>query len=161
MYNCLQPPRLQLARLLCPSLSTGAYTNSCPLSQLWHPPILFSVSPFSSCPQSFPASTLNIHWKTNAEAEVPILWPLNWKRQLVGKDPHAGKDRRQKERGWQRVRWLDSITHSMDKNFSKLREIVKDREEWHAAATGLQRITHDSNWKPCCQNQNKKYIQRR
>ena len=37
-----------------------------------------------------------------------------------------------KEKGVQRVRWLDSITDSMDMNVSKLQEIVKDREAWHA-----------------------------
>ena len=43
--------------------------------------------------------TLNIHWKTDAEAEAPILWLPYVKRQLVGKDPDAGKDWRQKEKG--------------------------------------------------------------
>ena len=47
---------LQHARLLCPSLSPRTCSNSCPLSRWCHPTISFSVIPFSSCPQSFPAS---------------------------------------------------------------------------------------------------------
>ena len=47
---------LQPARPPCPSPTTGAYTNSCPLSQWCHPTISSSVVPFSSCLQSFPAS---------------------------------------------------------------------------------------------------------
>ena len=52
----LQPHGLRHARLPCLSLSPGACSNSCPLSQWFHPTISSSVVPFSSCPQSFPAS---------------------------------------------------------------------------------------------------------
>ena len=41
-----------------------------------------------------------------------------------------------RRREWQRIRWLDSITDSMDMNLSKFQEIVKDREAWHAAVHG-------------------------
>ena len=54
--DSLQPHGLQHTRLLCPSPTPRAYPNSCPLSQWCHPIISSSVVPFSSWPQSFPAS---------------------------------------------------------------------------------------------------------
>ena len=56
MSDSLLPHGLQHARLLCPSPSPGACSNSCPLSRWCHPTISSSVVPFSSCLQSFPAS---------------------------------------------------------------------------------------------------------
>ena len=55
MSNSLRPHGLQQARPPCPSPTPGAYSNSCPLSQWYHPTISSSVIPFS-CLQSFPAS---------------------------------------------------------------------------------------------------------
>ena len=55
MSNSWRPHGLQHARLPCPSPTTGACSNSCPLSQWHHPTISSSVAPFSSCYQSFPA----------------------------------------------------------------------------------------------------------
>ena len=54
--SSLRPHELQDARLPCPSLTPGAYSNSCPSSWWCHPTISSSVVPFSSCLQSFPAS---------------------------------------------------------------------------------------------------------
>ena len=47
--------------------------------------------------------------RTDVEAEAPVLWPPDVKSQLIGKDAEAGKDWRQEEKGWQRMRWLDVI----------------------------------------------------
>ena len=56
MSDSLRPQGLQHARLPCPSQSPGVCSNSCPLSEWCHLTISSSVTPFSSCPQSFPAS---------------------------------------------------------------------------------------------------------
>ena len=67
---------------------------------------------------------LNQSWiftgRTEAEAETPILWPPDAKNCLLGKDPDAGKDWRQDEKGTQRIRWLDGIIDLRDISLRKL-----------------------------------------
>ena len=48
-----------------------------------------------------------------------------------------GKIEGKRRSGWQRMRWLDGITDSMDTNMSKFWEIVEDRGDWHAAVNGI------------------------
>ena len=76
--------------------------------------------------------------RTDAEAETPYLGYLVRRADSLGKTLMPGKIEGKRRRGWQRMGWLDSITDPTDMNLSKLREIVKDRETWHAAVMGLQ-----------------------
>ena len=73
-------------------------------------------------------STVNIHWKSDAGAESTIILPPDMKSQLIGKILMLGKSEGKRERRQQKMRWLGSISDSMDMNLSKLRETVKDRE---------------------------------
>ena len=80
-------------------------------------------------------------------AEAPIFWPPDAKSPLIRKDAYAGKDWRQKERGQQRIRWLDGTINSMGMSLSKLWEIVKHGESWSAAVHGIAKSwTWLSDW---------------
>ena len=82
--------------------------------------------------------------RNEVEADAPKLWPPDVKSQTTGKDPDAGKIAGKSRMGWQRMRWLEGITDSMDMDLRKLQE-MEDRGTWRATAHGVTVL--DMTWR--------------
>ena len=81
--------------------------------------------------------------RTDAEAEVPILWPLLRRTDLLEETLMLGKIESKRRKGWQRMRWLDGITDSMDMSLSKLQEWWRTGMPGMLQSVGSQRVGHD------------------
>ena len=98
MSNSLRPHELQPAGLPCPSPTPRVYSNSCPSSRWCHPAISSSVAPFSSCPQSLPAS-----------GSFPMSQLFTWGGQSIGVSALASFLPK-KSQGWSPSEWTGCIS---------------------------------------------------
>ena len=84
--------------------------------------------------------------ETDAKAETPILWPPHAKSWLIGKDPDAGRDWGQEEKGTTEDE-MAGWHHQLDGRVSELRELAMDREAWRAVIHGVAKSwTWLSDW---------------
>ena len=106
------------------------------LASLWDSKEIKQINPKGSQPWIFIRRT---------DAKLQHFGHLMERADLLAKILTLGKFEGKRRRGWQRIKWLGGITDSMDMSFSKLWEIVKDREAWHVHGVTNSR-TRLGNW---------------
>ena len=134
MSDSLQPHEPQHARPPCPSPTPRIYTNSYPLSQWCHPTISFSVVPFSSCPQSFPASrSFQMRWLF-ASGGQSIGVPASTSVLLMNTQDWSSL-------GW--TGWISSQTKGLSRVFSNN---TVQKQQFVSAQTSLWSNSHIHTW---------------
>ena len=132
--NSLRPHELQHTRSPCPSQSPGVYPDSCPSSRWCHPDISSSVVPFSSCPQSLPAS-----------GSFPMSQLFAWGGQNIGVSASASvlpmntQDRSPSE--W--TGWISLQSKGLSRVFSNT---IVQKHQFFGAQLSLQSNSHIHTW---------------
>ena len=124
----LWPRESQPARPPCPSPTPGVYSNSCPLSQWCHPAISSSVVPFSSCPQSLPAS-----------GSLPVSQLFTWGGQRIGVSASASVLPTNTQ-DWSRLGWTGWISSAVQGTLKSLLQHHSSKASifWHSAFLTVQ-----------------------
>ena len=110
--DSLQPHEPQHARLPCPSPTPGVNPNPCPLSRRCHPTILSSIVPFSSCPQSFPASG------SFQMSQLCMRWAKYWNFSFNTGLPMNTQD-------WSPLGWTGSISLQSKDSWETLKSLLQ------------------------------------
>ena len=132
--DSLRPHELQHARSLCPSPTPGVHSNSCPLSQWCHPAISSSGVPFSSCPQSLPASD-----------SFPMSQLFTWGGQNTGVSALASFLPK-KSQGWSPSEWTGWISlepKGLSRVFSNT---TVQKHQFFSAQLSSQSNSHIHTW---------------
>ena len=136
MSDSLWPLELQHTRPLYPSPTPGAHSDSCPLSQWCHPAILSSVIPFSSCPQSLPAS-----------GSFPVSQLFAWGGQSTGVSGLASFLPK-KSQGWSPLEcsgWISLQSKGLSRVFSNT---TVQKHQFFGAQLSLWFKSHIHTWLP-------------
>ena len=130
--DSLPPHGLQHTRPTCPSSIPGVYPNSCPMGRWCHPTISSSVIPFSSCPQSFPASFSN-------ESALHIRWPKYWS--FIFNISPSNDTQHWSPLGW--TGWISLQSKGLSRVFSNT---TVQKHQFFCAQLPLQSNSHIHIW---------------
>ena len=134
LSDSLWPHESQHARPPCPSPTPGVHSNACPLSRWYHPAISSSVIPFSSCPQSLPASE-----------SFPMSQLFAWGGQSIGVSASASV-RPMNTQNWSRLGWTGWISLQSKGLLRVFSNTTVQKHQFFGAQLSSQSNSHIHTW---------------